>query len=382
MRNRSRLGQVTGAALAVLVTTATACRPADSSVFIGPLPFEEVADLSSGVTPVAFPTVDLVASYPAGSPLARVSQLAVSGDGVVAMGHSSSCTVLLIPEGMDAPDVRIDACGEGGRGISDLFWIDGQTLGVYDQWSGEIRTFDSAGAEGSRLEVPQSEPGGVFSAVYPVDAATSVITAFEPISEERVHADPRLVQRRDRRDGEVQDAFLALPEVGLRDDLMFPFGVEVCVEQAPKGTARVLALNRWAHEVYVIEPGVRERAGRSVYRHDVPLFAGGRPNGLLAPQQGSFGLGCGEGAGLAHRTIHHETLSGEIVKEGVLDWISFDGALLGRFDLTTAADVDFTRELGVSRDGVGFALVRHDGGLALARFELRTERLAQGEQAP
>src|SRR5690606_30880735 len=217
--------------------------------------------------------------------------------------------------------------------------------------SEEIRTYRVDGTQISQIPVPGSPSGGLVTAAFPLKAEGGLVIAFEPVGEPTLRGAHRLVQVLRTDQDDLAAAYLEVPEVGLRRDLRFPFGVELCVKQGTVSTTdpHVLAGNRWAHEAIMLSVADSSTAFRSSYLHSLPYFV--RAGGAVAPQLGGFGVACGEGSGIAHRSIRKNRSNGSYVVEGVLDWISFDGSLIDRFDLS-APDAPFlSRETGITSDG-------------------------------
>ncbi len=354
--------------LAILVLMG--CAPADETgvatadVAMDPAPFDVVTAIGAGDGGLPLPPVETVASYAPSSPLYHSTELAAAADGTVAIGVPRSCSIVLLDGETGRGEGRIDACGDTGRGIDDLFWVARDLIGVFDMSSREVRLFRRSGAYSGRIPVKAPAQGGTVTAAFPLAGASVLAT----ISYFHASGDERLVQWMDS-NGAPKAAFLASPAVALRSDLRFSFGVDMCVQQSP-GTApaRFLAVNRWAHDVFMAAPDDSTVAWRSIVPRATYMYRD--DDGLLMPMPGRFAVACGEDAGLAHRMVLGREPGGETKTEGVLDWLSFTGELIARFDLGSASLFALSREIGLDSADRAYALVRDSAALRVLRQPL------------
>lgn len=335
---------------------------AAADIVMDPAPFDSVAIVGAGEAGLALPPFETVVSYPPSSPLYQSTELAAAADGTVAIGDPRSCSVVLLDGETGRRERRIDACGETGRGVDDLFWIARDLLGVFDMSYREVRRFRRDGEDAGRVPVATPAQGGTVTAAFPLAGGASVLAAVE------FSGDGRLVQWLDPR-GAVKGAFLASPAVAQRSDVRFGFGVALCVQQSRgAGPARFLAVNRWTHDVFMASPDDSATAWRSIVPREGYMYRD--DDGLLMPLPGRFAVACGEDAGLAHRMVLRGRPGGETKTEGALDWLSFSGELIARFDLGSAPVFARSREIGLDGAGRAYALVRDSVELRVLRQSL------------
>jgi hypothetical protein len=330
--------------------------------------------------PRSLPTPKVLAEIASTSPFWRVNQLAVQGDGIIALGHSPSCSVFLhdVTDNTSGEGLfshRTDVCGRSGRGIADLYWLNRNTFGVFDSWSNEIRTFRSDGTEVETLQVPSPRGSGWVTAAVPHPEGTSVIVAFEPVGAISNRSASKLVQVLPS-DSEDAVAFLDAPEIALRDDLRFPFGVELCVRQTARTNgsdkgATVLVGNRWAHEGIVLRMSEPPFVARTRHWDRGPYLVR-VGTGRLSPPPGGFGVACGERSAVVHHSRRRGGILGDWVVTGVLDVLDFDTGDLARFDLSDLDGITLTREIGIDGNGRLFSLVRDSATLRLLVFDLKS----------
>lgn len=346
------------------------CSPADETsvatadVLVDPAPFDVVTAIGARDGGMPLPPVETVASYAPSSPLYHSTELATAADGTVAIGVPRWCSVVLLDGETGRRERRIDACRDTGRGIDDLFWVDRDLLGVFDMSAREVRLFRRSGAYSGRVPVKAPAQGGTVTAAFPLVGASILAT----ISYFQASGDERLIQWLDS-GSTPRAAFLSSPPVALRSDLRFSFGVDMCVQQSPGTTpARFLAVNRWAHDVFVAAPDDSTVAWRSIVPREAYMHRG--DDGLIVPMPGRFAVACGEDAGLAHRTVLGGEPGSEATTEGVLDWLSFTGELIARFDLGPASLFALSREIGLDSADRAYALVRDSAALRVLRQPL------------
>jgi len=319
--------------------------------------FDSVVALGTNSVLASLPPPDTVVSFPPGSSFSP-SHLAVSADGVLALRHARSCAVMFV-DGVSGDQIGSidDTCGATGRGVSDLFWIDLKHVGVFDMWAGEIRLFDRSGEPAGRLPVPAA--GGTILQAFAVDAGRAVLMSTGLPSGS--------VELRDARSGALVSQFFSPPRI--RDKVVHgsSYYSSVCVRQSGgAGPADFLTINHWVHEVYLVSTAHPARAFRSFLPRE-SIFETGQDGEGLAPS-GRAKVACGERYGLAHHSVIRREPGGAWSADGVLDWISFDGTLIARFDLATAAPT-FARawDIGVDDNGHGYGLVRENVTPMLAR---------------
>ncbi len=326
-------------------------------------PFATVVGLRPSETALALPPHETVASYPANSPRYHSTELAVAADGTIAIGDPRSCSILLLAD-TGRHMRRIEACADTGRGIDDLFWVDRDLLGLFDMRSREVRLLGRHGEDAGRVPVEPVQ-SGVITAAFPLPADKSILAAVGFFS---LSGRERFVQLHDS-GGTPKAAFLSAPAVALRPDLRLAFGVELCLRQSPRpGAARFLAINRWAHDVVMAVPDDSAVAFRSLVPMDAYMYRD--ENDLLAPSPGRVAVACGEDSGLAHRTVLRSRPDGGTETNGVLDWISFTGGLIARFDLGSAPLFARSREIGIDSADRAYALVRDSSDLRVIRHPL------------
>lgn len=338
---------------------------ATADVVMDPAPFDSVAIVGADAATLALPPYETVASYSPSSPVYQSTELAAAADGTVAIADPWSCTIVLLDGDTGERERRIDACGETGRRVDDLFWVARDLLGVFDMSSRELRLFRRDGAGAGRVPIAMSPQGGMVTAAFPLADGASVLAAVGFLS---AAGHERLVQWLDS-DGALKGAFLAGPAVARRSGLRFPFGVEVCVQQSPGASPpSFLAVNGWAHDVFMGAPDDSVAVWRSIVPREGYMFRD--DDGLLMPLPGRVAVACGEDAGLAHRTFLRTQSGKETTAEGTLDWLSFSGELIARFDLASAPVFAQSREIGLDGADRAYALVRDSLALRVLRQPL------------
>lgn len=312
--------------------------------------FDSVVALGTGSVLAWLPPPDTVVSFPPGSSFSP-SHLAVSADGVLALRHARSCAVILV-DGVSGEQIGSidDTCGTTGRGVSDLFWIDLKHVGVFDMWAGEIRLFDRSGEPAGRFPVPAAS--GTILQAFAVDSGRAVLMSMGLPSGS--------VELRDARSGALVSQFFSPPRI--RDEVVHgnSYYSSVCVRQSGNaGPVDFLTINHWVHEVYLVSTARPARAFRSFLPRE-SIFETAQDGEGLAPR-GRAKVACGERHGLAHHSVIRREPGGAWSADGVLDWISFDGTLIARFDLATAAPT-FARawDIGVDDNGYAYGLVREN----------------------
>ena len=319
--------------------------------------FDSVVALGTDSLLASLPPPDTVVSFPPGSSFSP-SHLAVAADGVLALRHALSCTVILV-DGASGDQIGSidDTCGATGRGVSDLFWIDVKHVGVFDMWAGEIRIFDRSGEPAGRFPVPTTS--GTILQAFPVDAGRAVLLSMGLPSGS--------VELWDAGSGAFVSQYFSPPRI--RDEVVNgrSYFSSVCVRQSGnEGPADFLTINRWVHEVYLVSAAHPARAFRSFLPRE-SIFETRQDGERLVPR-GRAKVACGERYGLAHHSVIRHEPGGGWSADGVLDWLSFDGTLIARFDLATAAPT-FAQawDMGVDDNGHAYGLVREGVTPMLAR---------------
>ena len=197
--------------------------------------------------------------------------------------------------------------------------------------------------------------------------------AFEPVGEASTRAASKLVQVLPL-DSAGTVEFLNVPEVALRDDLRFPFGLELCKRQVTGQNlddpgATILVGNRWAHEGVVLRTTESPSLKRISHVGKGPYLVR-LGNGRLSPPPGGFGVACGERSAIVHHSRRSPGIRGEWTNAGVLDVLDFDTGEVERFDLSGLDSLVLTRETGIDDNRRIFSLVRDSAMLRLIVVEL------------
>ena len=354
--NRLPASRVTSLVLVAWIFASSSCEgqavrdPAPHDVSLVVSLFDSVIALKTDSELSSLPSPDTVVSFPPGSSFSP-SHLAVSADGVLALRHALSCTVIFV-DGASGDQLGSidDACGATGRGVSDLFWIDPERLGVFDMWAGEVRMFSRSGEPVGRFAVPGA--GGSILQAVPVSSGRAVIMSLGYPSGS--------VELRDAQSGALVTEFFSPPRI--RDHVVdgLSYYSSICVGQSGiDGPAHFLTLNRWVHEVYLVSVAHPARAFRS-FRPREPVFRTEQNGEGLSPWSSQAEVACGRRYGIAHHSVIRSEPGGAWSVDGVLDWISFDGKMIARFDLAKAPTFARAWAIGIDDSGHAYGLVRDD----------------------
>jgi hypothetical protein len=353
--------------------------PSTDELLLVPAPYAKVNSLEYRQPSDTAPPHDTIRVTPRGSAFYPVSALAVASDGMLAIGHARTCQVLFVDGRTGRQQGAIRVCGVDsglGRSATDVYWVDGLTLGVFDARSEEVRVFDRGGRLLHRVpvEIPES---GFISAAYPIGRGAALV-AYEPLpTAHRLAGDggsypARLIQLREPSVAGPSWSALDPPAVFSDPRSMVPSGVVLCVQQSAAEEGRAfLSLNRWAYEVYLGIVGESDEVSRSYVPTRVPGY---RPDPAyhVVTANGRFVVGCGESVGVSMRSFARERRFGGWDVDGVLEVIAFDGAVLGRIRLDADDVLARALSIGIDREGFAYALVRDSIGAIVTRQRLPT----------